>query len=100
MWYQLNKWQKRYGHLPSIYNAALNNRSAWVAAANAILKYRMPLLATPQDHDCATEHITLLGIFACDLVKWLQKFAQTMLEHWETSAYKKARWGSGTPMET
>ena len=100
MWYELDERQKRWGHLPSIYNAALNNRAGWVAAANAIIKYRMPVLATPEDHNCATEQITLLGTFAFDFVKWLRKFAQTMLEYWETSAYKKARRQSGTPMET
>ena len=100
MWYDLSQQQKRHGHLPSIYNAALNSRSGWVAVANAIIKYRMPQIPTLQDHECATQQINVVGTFATALVTWLSIFAQTMVEYWETSKYKKARTQSNTAVET
>ena len=84
MWYELEDRQKWRSYLPSIYNAALNKRARWVAAANAIIKYQMPQLGTPEHPDCATAHVNLLGTFAIDFMTWLRKFAQTMLECWDT----------------
>ena len=90
MHWELNENQRRK-HLPSIYNAALNNRTGWVTAANAIIKYRLPQLPTLHDHVGATEHTTIVGTFALDLVTWMQKFAQTTVAYWKTDPYKKAR---------
>ena len=50
MYWDLNEKQLRTEHLPSIYNAALNNRTGWIAAANAIIKYRLPQLPTLHQH--------------------------------------------------
>ena len=98
MWYELDEHQKG-GHLPSLYNAAMNNRAGWVAAADAIIKYHMPVLRQPKHDDSATEQVALLGIFAFDLVTWLHKFAHALSECWKTAAYKKARTKSGTAIE-
>ena len=85
MYWDLNEKQLRTGHLPSIYNAALNNRTGWVTAANAIIKYRLPQLPTLHDPVGATEHTNLVGTFAHDLVTWMQKFAQTTVAYWKTT---------------
>ena len=91
MYWGLNEKQLRTGNLPSIYNAALSNRTGWATAANAIIKYRLPQLPTLHDHVGATEHTTIVGTFALDLVTWMQKFAQTTVAYWKTTHYKKAR---------
>ena len=91
MYWGLTKEQVRYSHLPNIYNAALNNRTGWATAANAIIKYRLPQLPTLHDHVGATEHTTIVGTFALDLVTWMQELAQTTVAYWKTAHYKKAR---------
>ena len=91
MWWDLSEKQRRTGHLPSIYNAALNNRSGWATAANAIIKYRMPQLPMLQAHDGVTEHINIVGTFSRDLAEWMKKITATTLAYWRTPEYNQAR---------
>ena len=82
MWYDLTEKQNLTGRLPSIYNAALNNRCGCGVVANAIIKYRMPRIPSPpKDIESATEQINTLGIFA-SLAAWPKTFAQSMDEYW------------------
>ena len=81
----------RKGHLPSIYNAALNNKSGWATVANAIIKYRLPQLPYREESDGVTEHSHIVSRFCCDLLDWMKQFAVTALAYWRTEVYRRAR---------
>ena len=72
MYWDLSHDQQTLGHLPSLYNAALNNKSGWSAVANATLKYKLPQLPHTRTSDGVTQHIQR---WCCDLLEWLKKFA-------------------------
>ena len=91
MWWELTKRQQKSGHLPSIYNAVLNNRSGWATVANAIIKYRMPQLPHLRKSDSVTKHIQIIERFCCDLLQWMKKFAGAAVAYWRTAEYEKAR---------
>ena len=97
MWYDLNEKQRETGHLPSIYNAALHNRSGWAAVANAIIKYRLPQLPHLQESDGVTEHIETIERFCCDLLEWMKKIAGAAVVYWRSAGYEKARATSALP---
>ena len=73
MYWDLNEKQLRTGHLPSIYNAALNNRTGWVTAANAIIKYRLPQLPNLGPSNAVAEHISIINSFCNELLDWMKK---------------------------
>ena len=78
----------------------LNNRSGWPAAANAILKFKMPLLeSTDRYYESATDRLRKLGTFAEHFVVWLRKFARAIVQYWDTAGYKRSRAQSGTSIE-
>ena len=90
MWWDLSDKQRKVGHLPSIYNAALHNRSGWAAVANAIIKYQLPQLPHMRKSDGVTEHIQSINRFCCDLLEWLKKFTSAALAYWRSPEYEKA----------
>ena len=96
MWWDLSAKQRKIGHLPSIYNAALHNKSGWAAVANAIIKYRLPQLPHLRKSDGVAEHIQIIDKFCCDMLEWMKKFAGAALAYWRTTEYKSARATSGT----
>ena len=99
VWYKLreDQWKK---HLPSIYNAALNNEAGWAAAGHAIVQHRLPRLRTTNDPASATKHVEAVRDFAYELVEWLTKFAKSMAEYWTTPGCKRTREQSDTPTTT
>ena len=104
MWYELTPEQKRNRHLPSIYNAALNNKSGWKALANCIIKNKMPqpparTLCDQWDRTGAIEHAAAIGHFIEDLATWLVVFAKSLAEQHRSESHKKARLSSGREPE-
>ena len=99
MWWELSKWQQKK-HLPSIYNAVLNNRSGWATVANAIIKYRMPQLPHLRESDRVTEHIQIIDRFCCDLLEWMKKFAGAAVAYWSTAEYERARKINALPQKS
>ena len=97
MWWELTPQQKKKGHLPSIYNAALNNKSAWSTVANAIIRYRMPQLPYLRESDRVINHIKIIDSFCYDLIAWMKKFAAAAVLYWNTAEYQKARRRSELP---
>ena len=100
MWYeltdkQLTDLQADRLHLPSVYNAALHNKSGWATVANAIIKYRLPQLPNLGPSDGVAEHINIINSFCYDLLDWMKNFAAASVTYWETPAYKKACATSG-----
>ena len=73
MYWDLSDEQRKLRHLPSLYHAALNNKSGWSAAANATIKYHLPQLPHTRTTDGVTQHIQR---WCCDLLEWLKKFAR------------------------
>ena len=63
------QWKK---HWPSIYNAALHNRSGWATVANAIIKYQLPQIPHLRKSDGVTEHIQTINRFCSDLLEWMK----------------------------
>ena len=100
MWWELTKRQQKSGHLPSIYNAVLNNRSRWATVANATIKYGMPQLPHLRESDSVTEHIQIIDRFCCDLLEWMKKFAGAAVAYWSTAEYEKARKISALPQKS
>ena len=95
MWWNLTDKQRlEYWegtkHLPSIYNAALNNKSGWAIVANAIIKYQLPQLPHLRKSDGVTEHIQTINRICPDLLVWMNKFASAAVEYWKTDQYEKA----------
>ena len=86
MYYDLSDYQREYGHLPSIYNAALHNRSGWSTVANAIIKYQLPQLPHTRASDGGTEHIQSINRFCTELLQWLKTFTS------ETFDVRPAAW--------
>ena len=70
MYWDLSDEQRKLRHLPSLYNAALNNKSGWSAVANAIIKYQLPQLPHTRTSEGVTQHIQR---WCCDLLEWLKK---------------------------
>jgi len=99
MWEELDEKQNRWGNLPSVYNAALNNKSGCINAANAIIKYKMPQVPYINPWAGATEHVEVFGSFTLNLVRWLEVFARHLVQYWEKPEYKKARQTSGPDAE-
>lgn len=99
MWHELTEEQKRKRHLPSIYNAALNNKSGWANIANAILRNKMPQIPDIAPWASATEQAKVIGGFTVNFVTWLSVFAQSLVKHWRSTGYKKARQTSGHDAE-
>ena len=99
MWWELTTRQRK-SHLPSIYNAVLNNRSGWATVANAIIKYRMPQLPHLRESDTVTEHIQIIDRFCCDLLEWMKKFAGAAVAYWSTADYERARKISALPQKS
>ena len=95
IWWDLSAKQKRNGHLPSIYNAALHNRSGWATVANAVIKYQLPQLRRLRRSDGVTEHIQIINRFSCDLLEWMKIFAGAALAYWRSADYQRARATSG-----
>ena len=96
MWWELTDkqrtdWKAGRLHLPSVYNAALHNKSGWATVANAIIKYRLPQLPNLGPSDGVAEHINIINSFCYDLLDWMKKFAAASVTYWETLQYKKAR---------
>ena len=54
MYWDLSDEQQKLRHLPSLYNAALNNKSGWSAVATATIKYQLPQL--PHTRTWCGEH--------------------------------------------
>ena len=100
MQYELTGEKKQKKHLPSIYNAALNNKAGWAIAANAVIQHRLPRLRAPKDPASITEHIKLVGDFTMEFAVWLCKFAKSISAVWGTPEYRQARTQSNTPIET
>ena len=80
MYWDLSDNQRKEGHLPSLYNAALNNKSGWSSVANASIKFQLPQLPHMGTSDDVT-HVPpyLFQRWCCDLLEWLKKFTS-----WET----------------
>ena len=77
MWWELNDkqlrdWNVGTLHLPSVYNAALHNKSGWATVANAIIKYRLPQLPNLGPSDGVAEHINIINSFCYDLLDWMK----------------------------
>ena len=100
MWWDLSWQQRREGHLPSIYNAALQNRAGWTCAAKAVIQYGVPQLRLHEVDGCMTEQINAVGEFANRVAKMLQNLAQGIVYHRSTESYKKAREASNTSIAT
>ena len=75
MYWDLSDDQRNLGHLPSLYNAALNNKSGWSSVANATIKYQLPQVPHVQTRDGVT-HVPpdCFQRWCCDLLQWLKKF--------------------------
>ena len=56
-----------------------------------ILKHKMPAVPFIDSEGSATEHAMEIGGFTVKLIQWLQDFAQSLLEYWESGAYKRGR---------
>ena len=99
MWWELSDEQKRKSHLASLYNACLHNKAGWDLVANAILKNKMPQVQDMRSewgHETsATQHADLIGDFVEKMCIWLSVFARSLVEYWQTAAYKKARQTTG-----
>ena len=96
MWWNLadtqrEKWYAGKLHLPSTYNAALNNKSGWIMVAHAIIKYHMPRLPNLESSDGVTEHIHAIQSFCHNLLHWMKKFASASVIYWNSADYTKAR---------
>ena len=78
-WYELTSKQKQ-GHRPSTYNAMLHNRCGWSTVANAIIQYKLPQLPYMSADDDIKRHIESIDRFCCDLLTWLKRFAEAVLE--------------------
>ena len=74
-------------------NALLYKKSAWVHAANAVIKYGLPKIQPSIDD--TTERINAMGVFARHLATWLQSFARGPSEYRNTDDYARARESSG-----
>ena len=103
MWYELKPEQKKR-HLPSIYNAAMNNKCGWKALANCIIKNKMPQLPETVswdqwDRTGAIEYAAGIGHFIEDLAAWLAVFAKSLAEEHQSESYKKARVSAGLEQE-
>ena len=75
MYWDLTDNQRKAGHLPSLYNAALNNKGGWSSAANASIKFQLPQLP----HMGTSGDVTqvppyLFQRWCCDMLEWLKKF--------------------------
>ena len=75
MYCTLSDTQRKEGHLPSLCNAALNNKSGWSSVANATIKYQLPQVPHVQTRDGVT-HVPpdCFQRWCCDLLQWLKKF--------------------------
>ena len=73
MWPDLTKKQREEGHPPSIYNAALNNKSGWALVANGIITYQLPQLEALRKIDPVTDHIRTINWFCWELLDWMKK---------------------------
>ena len=47
----------------------------------------------------ATEHAEVIGDFMGKMATWLSVFAQSLVKHWRSTGYKKARQTSGHDAE-
>ena len=84
-------WQHRnHGHVPSIYNAALNNKCGWITVATAIIKHQLPQLPPMRTSDSVREHIQSIERFCADLLVWLRQFVTEALIYWNSREYERA----------
>ena len=90
MSYELDE-QQRLQHLPSIYNAAMHNKSGWATVANAIIKYRLPQLPNLEANAGVAEHVIKIESFCRDWLEWSKKIAAASVLYWNSEEYKKAR---------
>ena len=88
---QRTDWTAGRLHLPSVYNAALNNKSGWALLANAIIKYRLPQLPNLRPDDGVAKHINIIDTFCNELLDWMKRFASSSVAYWQPPRYKKAR---------
>ena len=95
MWYELTPKQKESSHLPSVYNAVLNNRSGWKLLANSIIKNKMPRVPDSTSLASVTEYVMAIGDFMEKLATWLAAFARSVAEEQQTEKHKRARLRSG-----
>ena len=74
MYWDLSDNQRKEGRLPSLYNAALNNKSGWSSVANASIKFQLPQLPHMGTSGDVT-HVPpyLFQRWCCDLLEWLKK---------------------------
>ena len=78
-WHELTPKQKQ-GHRPSTYNAMLHYRCGWSTVANAIIQYKLPQLPYMSADDDIRQHLESVDKFCCDLLTWLQRFAEAALK--------------------
>ena len=78
-WYDLTPKQQKE-HRPSTYNAMLHNRCGWSTASNAIIQYKLPQLPYMSADDDIRQHLQRVDRFCCDLLTWLKRFAEAVLE--------------------
>ena len=101
MWYELWPRQQRKGHLPSLYTAAMNNKSGWQSVAKCIIRHKMPnfFLCEQGRSASATEHAGAIGKFIQKLATWMEIFAKGLAEQHKSPSYKRARVSSGLGAE-
>ena len=68
-------------------NTLLNKKTAWVHAANAVIKYGLPNIQPSTDD--TTECINAIGVFAQNLATWLQSFARGLNEYSNMDDYAR-----------
>ena len=80
LYWDLSDKQRMEAHLPSLYSAALNNKSGWSNVATASIKFQLPELPHMETSGDVT-HVPpyLFQRWCCDLLEWLKKFTS-----WET----------------
>ena len=78
-WYDLTPKQQKE-HRPSTYNAMLHNRCGWSTASNAIIQYKLPRLPYLPADDDIRQHLQRVDQFCSDLLTWLKRFAEAVLE--------------------
>ena len=90
MWRDLS-WEQGNSHSPSIYNAALHNKSGWSTAARAVIKYQLPQLPEFSTSDGVEEHVQIVYRFCIELLRWMKKFARASVEYWGAEEYERER---------
>ena len=93
-----NEQQQKKGYWSTL-NAVLHKKAAWKHAAQAILRYPLPVLQTKYLSVDASEHIEAIEQFAKELRTWLENFESNLCEYMQNEKYKNSVISSNKALE-